>query len=100
MSLRKRISERICEQIVDVPARQTLEELQERILEHMNDQIVDVPMPKTVDQPGDQVCQDPTDSIHRQSCRHACGVAATGPSDLDSVESRLGRSSAKLWTCL
>ena len=52
----------------------------------MNDQIADVPVLQTVDQPGDQVCKDPTVSIHRQSCRYACGVAATGPTDLDSVE--------------
>ena len=71
---------------------------QKRISERT--QIVDVPVPQTVDQPGDEICQDPADSIHRQSCRYACGVAATGPSSSRCVEDRESpaRSSpAMLW---
>ena len=38
------------------------------------------------DQPGDQARRVPTDSIHRQVCRSACGVAATGPSFSDGEQ--------------
>ena len=91
--------------IADVPEPQIMEEileaaakdtLQERISERMRGQ--------TVDQLGDQVCREPTESIHRHGCRHACGDATTGPSKSDGVEDR-GRpwktswrsSSAELW---
>ena len=87
-----------CTQIVDIPVPQVLEELQERFLEHMNEQIVDVPVPKTVDQPGDHVCQDPTDSTHRQSCRCACGVAATG--QIQTPWKTVEVPPAQLWMCL
>ena len=34
----------------------------------------------------DQVSWDPTETVHRQSCRHTYGDAATGPSYSDGVE--------------
>ena len=93
------ISERT--QVVDATMPQIMEELQERISERMHEQVVDAPVPVTVHQPGDQACRVPAESIHRQSCRHACGNATTGPSDSDGFED-CGRpaersSSAELW---
>ena len=38
------------------------------------------------DQPGDQTSRNTAEPVHRQSCRHACGHAATGPSHSDGVE--------------
>ena len=51
-------------QVVDATVPQIMEELQERISERMHEQVVDVPVPMTVHQPGDQACRVPAESIH------------------------------------
>ena len=81
---KERISERT--QVVDVTEPQIMEELQERIPERMYEWVVDAPVTMTVRQSGDQASWGPAETVHRQSCRHACSDAATGPSYSDGVE--------------
>ena len=68
---------------LDATVPQIMEEIEERISERMHEQVVDASVPMTVHQPGDQARRVPADLLHQQSCRHACGDAATGPSDSD-----------------
>ena len=41
------------------------------------------------DQPEDQVSRDLAEPVHRQSCRHTYGDAATGPSDLGFTQEQV-----------
>ena len=69
---------------LDATVLKIMEELQERISVRMHEQVVDASVLMTVHQPGNQARRVPTDLLHRQGCcRHACGDAATGPSDSD-----------------
>ena len=76
--------------IVYIPVPHMLDEYQECISERMHEQVVDVPVCQTVDQPGDQACRDPTwmtaDAVRRQSC----GCAGTVTGDDSSEESDCG----------
>ena len=97
---------RLGEQIGAVPVPQIKEEVSERTqhahfgreafekggrkyfdCEDPKDLVMHPPL-TPIDQPGDQACRDPADSIHRQDWRHACGDAATSPSDSDAVADR------------
>ena len=55
-------------QVIDVTVPQTTEE--ERISQRVHEQIVDMPVP--IAQPGDQACRGSADAVPRQGCRYTC----------------------------
>ena len=104
----ERISAKICEQIVGASVPQAVDELvssfQEETVEviklfpeertprrivqgfTLKERISERKHEQTVDQSGDQARRDTAESVRRQSCRHASGGAATGPSNSDGIE--------------